>query len=178
MSQVGGVGSGGGGGGGNLDTLTGNTGLAVGPDGSNNINIVGAGGVSVSGDPGTNTLTITASFTNFIYQTITGISFSMIAGNGYILTNTSMTTGSLPANGSTIVGDTVRVIGLSGGFTISQSANQQIIIGIDASTTGSGGSISVSMAVRNGLELVCVSNAGGVYIWTTIVAPQGNFTVV
>lgn len=60
MSQVGGTGSGGGGGGA-LDTLTGNTGLAVGPDGSANINIVGSGTISVAGNPGTNTLTISSS---------------------------------------------------------------------------------------------------------------------
>lgn len=41
-----------------LKTLTGNTGGAVGPDGSNNINVVGTGIVSVAGNPGTNTLTI------------------------------------------------------------------------------------------------------------------------
>jgi hypothetical protein len=48
-----------GGGGGNVQTLTGNSGGPVPPSG-NNINIVGSGGVLVSGDPGTSTLTITA----------------------------------------------------------------------------------------------------------------------
>ena len=42
-------------------TVTGNSGGAVGPDGSNNINIVGSGGVDVAGSMGSNTLTITSS---------------------------------------------------------------------------------------------------------------------
>ena len=42
-----------------VQTLEGNTGGPVGPDGTNNINVVGDGvGVTVTGSPGTNTLTI------------------------------------------------------------------------------------------------------------------------
>src|SRR5690606_28130722 len=46
------------GGGGGLDTLTGNTGGAITPDGANNINVVGnnAVGLTVAGNPATNTL--------------------------------------------------------------------------------------------------------------------------
>jgi hypothetical protein len=42
-------------------TLTGNSGGAVGPDGGGNIDVVGSGTVSVAGNPGTNTLTISVS---------------------------------------------------------------------------------------------------------------------
>lgn len=42
-----------------LETLTGNTGGAVGSDATGNIDIVGSGTVTVTGNPGTNTLTIT-----------------------------------------------------------------------------------------------------------------------
>jgi len=42
-----------------VETLTGNTGGPVGPNGANNINVVGDGiGITVAGSPGTNTLTI------------------------------------------------------------------------------------------------------------------------
>ena len=44
-----------------LEKLTGNTGGPVSPDGSNNINIVGSAEITVTGDPGTNTLTISSS---------------------------------------------------------------------------------------------------------------------
>jgi hypothetical protein len=43
-----------------IETLTGNTGGAVGPTG-HNINVIGSGTISVAGNPGTSTLTISAS---------------------------------------------------------------------------------------------------------------------
>jgi hypothetical protein len=46
---------------GSILTLTGNTGGPVGPDVSGNINLVGAGVISVTGNPGTDTLTISIS---------------------------------------------------------------------------------------------------------------------
>jgi hypothetical protein len=49
--------SGGGGGGSAVQTLTGNTGGAVPPTG-NNINVLGTGGITVAGNQGTSTLTI------------------------------------------------------------------------------------------------------------------------
>lgn len=42
-------------------TLTGNSGGAIGPDGSNNVNLLGAGTLTVTGSGGTNTLTISQS---------------------------------------------------------------------------------------------------------------------
>jgi hypothetical protein len=61
MSQQGALTTGGSGGA-VVETLTGNVGGAVGPDGSFNINIIGnnATGINVIGMPGTNTLTITS----------------------------------------------------------------------------------------------------------------------
>lgn len=49
------------GGGGDLQFLTGNSGGPVAPDGADNINILGTGVITVVGNPGTNTLTITPS---------------------------------------------------------------------------------------------------------------------
>jgi hypothetical protein len=60
MSQAGSIGSSGGSGGSGVQTLTGDVGGAVSPDGSDNINIVGGGSITVTGDPGTNTLTISS----------------------------------------------------------------------------------------------------------------------
>ncbi len=53
-----------------VETLTGNSGGAVGPDGSNNINVVGTGSITVSGNPGTNTLTISATGTTTLTYTL------------------------------------------------------------------------------------------------------------
>lgn len=58
MSQIGQYSTGGGAG--TLSTLTGNTGGAVSPT-AGNINVVGTGSISVTGNPGTSTLTISAS---------------------------------------------------------------------------------------------------------------------
>jgi hypothetical protein len=41
-----------------IETLTGNSGGAVGPDGANNVNILGTGKYTFVGNPGTNTLTL------------------------------------------------------------------------------------------------------------------------
>jgi hypothetical protein len=43
-----------------IETITGDTGGPVGPDGAFNVNLVGVGGVSVDGNPGTNTLSISS----------------------------------------------------------------------------------------------------------------------
>lgn len=57
MSQQGRLGTAGGA---TAETLTGDTGGPVSPDGANNINIVGGDTITVNGNPGTNTLTIDA----------------------------------------------------------------------------------------------------------------------
>ena len=44
-----------------VETITGNIGGAVSPDGLHNLNIVGSGDITVTGNPGTSTLTISAS---------------------------------------------------------------------------------------------------------------------
>ena len=111
----------------------------------------------------------------FEYVTVTGISQTAEAGYGYILTNTSLTSVSLPANVDTQVGDTFRVIGLSGGYDILQAADQLIIIGTKQSTYGATGYVSSQGSLFNAIELVCVSDAGGSYIWATVTPPQGNF---
>ncbi len=82
-----------------LKTLTGNTGGAVGPDGSNNINIVGAGAISVAGNPGTNTLTIsiagsgTATIVTTDATPTPFISVNVPAGRTVIITATIAATG-------------------------------------------------------------------------------------
>jgi hypothetical protein len=59
MSQAGRFGASGGGGAGTVSFLAGNSGGNVGPTGGGVINVVGTGAISVAGNPGTNTLTIT-----------------------------------------------------------------------------------------------------------------------
>jgi len=79
---------------GSVEFLTGNSGGQVGPDGSNNINIVGNLPINVVGTPGNNTLSITFNGSTF-GQTITGDSGGALpptAGNWNIIGGTGVTT--------------------------------------------------------------------------------------
>ena len=68
--------------GGDVETLTGNTGGAVGPNAAFNINVVGSGNVTVTGNPGTNTLTITENgFSTATGQTIGAVTDDLITIN-------------------------------------------------------------------------------------------------
>lgn len=86
MSQVTNLGSGGGGGGG-VNTLTGNTGGAVGPN-AGNINVVGDGtSIIVTGNPGTSTLTISGPPLKSAFLAYLDTGVSNASGNGalYVL---------------------------------------------------------------------------------------------
>ncbi len=67
-----------------IETLTGNTGGPVGPDGAFNINILGADGVVTTGNPGTNTITITQ--TGDAYTIATGQTIGAVTANIFTLT--------------------------------------------------------------------------------------------
>lgn len=71
--------------GGDIETVTGNSGGAVGPDGSHNLNLIGDGTtIDIVGNPGTNTLTISAISGGIVVETLTGNSggpVSPTAGN-------------------------------------------------------------------------------------------------
>lgn len=125
-----------GGGPGVVDTLTGNTGGPVGPDGSDNINIIGTSPISVAGNPGTNTLTIAlatpltvpfggtgdTSFT--VYAPVCGGTSTTahlqsastgISNSGYVLTSTGAA--SLPTWQAAAASGIVTINGDSGSVT-------------------------------------------------------------
>lgn len=74
---------------GDVVSLTGNSGGAVGPDGSGNINVVGSGGVLVTGDPSTNTLTITAGTSVLNYTTVSTTPYTVLSTDDYLGVNCS-----------------------------------------------------------------------------------------
>lgn len=80
MSQAGIVTSSGGGGGGPLDTLTGDIGGAISPDGANNINLLTGVGLTSTGVAVTNTITFTLDNSN------EGITTTVGAVTGDVLT--------------------------------------------------------------------------------------------
>lgn len=154
-----------------VSTLTGNSGGAVGPT-ANNINVLGSGGVTVVGTPGTSTLTISVSGTGLSWNEITAASANMSVDNGYIANRGTLVTLTLPATAS--IGATVQVAGKGAGlWSIAQNAGQMIHFGSSVTTTGVGGSLS-AIAQYDCVEVTCIT-ANTQWIVTSAV---GNLTVV
>lgn len=134
----------------NVETLTGNVGGPVGPDAAHNINIVGVGGVVVTGTPATNTLTISY---GFVWTREAAAAVALVSNQGFTNTNAGLTTFTLPAASN--VGDIIMIAGEgAGGWTIAQNALQNIQIGNISSAIGVGGSVS-STNRYDSITLVC-----------------------
>jgi len=158
-----------------IEVLTGNSGGQVGPtlvSGKYNVNILGSGSVSVVGNPGTSTLTISVAGAGMTWSAISA-SQALAVNSGYICVAPGGALSlSLPA--TSIVGDSISVI-LDGAtsFTITQGAGQQIRIGNVATTAGVGGSLA-STQQGDSITMVCsVANLK----WN-IYSSMGNPTVV
>lgn len=134
MSQAGIINvSGGGGGGSPVETLTGNTGGAV-PPTANNINIVGTGAVSVSGNPATSTLTISVTTDSFTWLD-EATSFAANSQFGYFCTG--LLTATLPASAGLTNGATIIFyVDTASSVTIQANTGQQINIGSQLSSAG------------------------------------------
>jgi len=160
-----------GGGGTGVLTITGNSGGAVPADGSNNINIVGGGAISVTGSIPTNTLTITSSFPFFMWSVISG-GQPAVNQTGYFVDGVDRVDLSLPAISS--VGDTFAVADLGGNkWRLVQAAGQQIIFG-NLSTTAGGSGYLESIFVGDVVWLVCCVAD----LQWMVVSGNGNLTVV
>lgn len=118
-------------------TLTGNSGGAVGPS-AGNINVVGTGSVAVTGNPGTNTLTISVAGEGVVW-TDEAAAFNAATNNGYFVTG--VTTGTLPASPSQ--GDTIEFIADSTSALTIQANTGQVI------RFGSAVSAAAGVAVNN-----------------------------
>lgn len=156
----------------NIETITGNSGGAVGPDGSFNINLLGSGAVTVTGSPGTNTLTITVTGGGLTWTDITGATQTLAINNGYVTDRGGGVAYTLPATATE--GDIIRISGKLGAWTIAQNANQQINVGSVSSTLGVGGSVA-STDVGDCIEMLCTTT-GASTIWRSI-SYVGNLTV-
>jgi hypothetical protein len=158
-----------GGGGGGIDTITGNSGGAISPDGSGNINIIGGGSVTVGGSG--NTLTITVPSTFFSWSVITANQMA-VAFHGYFINGGSRVDITLPVTSS--VGDTFELVDKGGNlWRILQAAGQQIKYKNSSSTLGSSGSITSQIQGDTAL-LVC--SVADTEWW--IIDSVGTFVVV
>lgn len=119
------------------------------------------------------TFTISTSGSGLGWNEVTGTSASMAVNNGYIASNGSLVTLTLPSTAS--VGDVLYIVGKgAGGWLIAQGAGQTIHIGSSASTGGAGGSVASSNQFDS-VQLVCtVANT----TWTTLGGGQGALTIV
>lgn len=157
-----------------VETITGNSGGAVGPDAAFNVNLLGAGSVTVTGNPGTNTLTISVSGSGLTWNVVLAASDTMAVNNGYLTNNAGVVTLTLPATST--VGDYIAIIGMgNGGWSIAQGAGQSVRVGSSVSTIGAGGSVS-SFEAHDSIELICsVANT----TWVTLGAPlSAGLTIV
>lgn len=153
-----------------VDFLEGNTGGPVGPNGANTINIVGSGSINVSGNAGTNTLTITSSGTS--KWLLISTSQVLVSDTGYICTGGGALSLALPAVSS--LGDVIEItLDGSTSWTLTQAAGQQVRFGDLQTTLGAGGSI---MTTEEGdtIRMVCqIANTK----WN-ILSSVGNLIVV
>lgn len=153
-----------------VDFIEGNTGGAVAPDASNIIYLLGQGNLSVIGNPATHTLTIQD--TGITAWNKISASQTLVVNNGYFCTGGGTLSLALPATSQ--VGDTIDVVLVgSTGWTITQSAGQQIMIGNTQTTAGVGGSLS-STQQGDSIELVCLTTN---LVWV-VINSMGNPTVV
>lgn len=121
MSQAGVISTGAGSG--DVLFLAGNSGGNVGPTNGGVINVVGDGTTAtVVGNPGTNTLTITALPESFVF-TDEAISFNAVITNGYFVT--AAATATLPASPSQ--GNTIQIVADTASAIVVQANTGQFI---------------------------------------------------
>jgi hypothetical protein len=150
--------------------IQGNTGGPVGPNGSNIIFLLGSGDLTVTGNPGTNTLTISSSGVA-VWSTI-GASQTLAVNSGYICTSGAVLALLLPATSA--LGDIIEItLDGSTGFSITQAAGQQIRIGNATTTSGAGGSLSSNLP-GNTVRMVCQT----ANLKWNVLSSIGNLTVV
>ena len=136
-----------------VDTLTGNSGGAVGADSNNNINIVGSGSVDVVGNPSTNTLTISVTGVPLSVAVAASSTQACAVNTVYYVTAASGCVLTLPATAA--AGSIVGVVGNgAGGWTLEPNTGQTIkVLTASASTSVASGEqydcISVMCTVAN-----------------------------
>lgn len=153
-----------------VDFLEGNTGGPVGPNAGNVIFVVGSGSISVTGNPGTNTLTITD--TGITGWNKISASQTLVVNMGYFCTGGTNLALALPATSA--VGDNIEVsLQGSASWSITQGAGQQIKMGNTATTAGVGGSLT-SNQQGDSIRMVCLTTN---LVWV-VLSSMGNPTVV
>jgi hypothetical protein len=130
-------------------------------------------GAGIAVTAGANTITIAATGAGFTWTDVTGATQTIVAENGYLADRAGGVAFTLPA--SATIGDSFRIVGVQGSWTLAQAANQQIKFGSSATTVGVGGSLASTNA---GDCLECVAtNTSASTVWR-VMSSVGNITVV
>ncbi len=137
--------------------FTANTGSAT--PSSNNLNVLGGGGIQTSGSGAT--LTIAVSGGGFTWVDATSATQALAVQTGYVTDRGGGVTYTLPA--TAVLGDTIKIVGKLGLATITPNANQQILIGSASGAVGVTGT-AASNNVGDCLELICIT-AGASTVW-------------
>ena len=136
--------------GGFVQTLTSNGGGAVGPDGANNINVVGGNNITGTGNPGTNTITFNVTgTTNHAIQVgnATGSLTSLaVAGNGQIPIGSA---GADPIIANITAGSGISISNGAGSITISatDSVSWNEVLGITQAMLVDNGYVANNVAL-------------------------------
>lgn len=155
----------------NVETLTGDTGGAVPPDGVFNINILGGPNIDVDGTPGSNTLIISATVPGgFTWNDITSSTQNLLNNNGYIANNAGGVTFTLP--NTAVVGDEFRVTGIQGSWIVTQNAGQIMHFGNQTTSIGTPGKLAATNA-RDSIFFICVVTDTEFQVISSI----GNITI-
>jgi len=134
-----------------IDTLTGDSGGAIGPT-AGNVNILGGTGCNVVGSGSTLTINVTGLGTEF---TVVTADTAMAVNQGYI-TNKAGTAASMTLPATASVGSQVTVLGLGAtGWVIAQNAGQTVHMNATNSTAGAGGSTTNTSRYQS-ITLICV----------------------
>ena len=161
--------------GGAIDSITGNTGGAVYPDGSGNINILGTAGIiTVTGNPGSHTLTIDAG--SELATTYDADSGSAVPSSG-VLTIAGGTNINTSATGNTV---TINLDSTISGLTNLTVNNLTVNDSATFGFMGAGVVQSSSSGVLSSTEgtdgQILISSTAGAPAWSTITA-GANITV-
>lgn len=180
-------------------TLTGNTGGAVGPDGGGNIDVVGSGTISVAGNAGTNTLTISnsgavaSSFPTDVGTAVPSAGALTIAGGNNIGTVGVGSTVTIHLDGTTNhalqVGSatgalTSLAVALDGQIPIGSTGLDPVIANLTAGSginiTNGAGSITIASTVTGGIQTINgnVGSVTGTTVTLTTGASNANGTAL
>ena len=119
-------------------TITGNTGGAVGPDISNNINVVGDNTtIKIAGNPGTNTLTVSSTGIFYQYVNVNTTPYTVLTDDIYISVDSSTIPITILLPNSALLGSPYIVKDRTGNAAVNNITITTVggVVDIDGSTT-------------------------------------------